>query len=239
MGSVKPIIGISSEYVPNTENPDRGDKLELSRLYVDAVREAGGVAVVIPPSTDIEAAARIIDGWLIPGGDDIDAKHFGQENHPKADVGDPARWEAESELYRRAHPHLPILGICYGCQFLNVARGGDLIQHLPERVGHENDRGNRMQSYRLEQGSKLFDIVGQEEVVGKSAHHQAVDRPGENLRVVAVNDDGIVEALEATDRPWTIGVQWHPERTPDDEATRRLFRDFIEAAAAFAEARGR
>lgn len=232
----KPLIGITVDVTLEPENARSGGKLSLNYNYAQAVADAGGVPVLIPPQADAGAFAAILDGLLIPGGNDIDASHWGEENHPTVEPIEEQRFEVERRLYDAADPDMPIFGICYGCQFLNVVRGGSLIQHLPDVVGHESDKGGTLQSYAIDGSSSLASIMG-ESAVGQSWHHQAVDRVGRGLRVVAKNDDGIVEALEAEDRPWLIGVQWHPERTAGDEATQRLFRSFVEAAAAFRERR--
>ena len=231
---MKPIIGISVDCQRDPTDLRRGGKLELNWNYAQAVTDAGGVPVLIPPTADQAVLADIIHGWLIPGGDDIDAAHFGEENHEKVVLQDPLRFDAEQRLYRSADPDLPVFGICYGCQFLNVARGGSLQQHLPDVVGHESHSGGTLQEYPINPASQLSDIVGTNLMTGKSYHHQAIGRPGEGLTVVSKHEDGTVEAVEATDRPWMIGVQWHPERTPDDGPTQKLFRDFIRAAADYA-----
>ncbi|MGV3618569.1 MAG: gamma-glutamyl-gamma-aminobutyrate hydrolase family protein [Fimbriimonas sp.] len=231
---MKPIIGISVDCHRDPENIRSGGKLELNWNYAEAVTNAGGVPVLIPPTADMDVLAGVIHGWLIPGGDDIDAARFGEENHPKVDLQDPHRYEAEARMLSAANPAMPVLGICYGCQFLNVARGGSLQQHVPDVVGHENHSGGTMQDYPIDAGSRLGAIVGTEAMTGKSYHHQAIGRMGEGLRVVSRHEDGTIEAVEASDRPWMIGVQWHPERTPEDGPTQRLFADFIRAAAEYA-----
>lgn len=232
---MKPIIAITvvSEHEP--EDARSRGKLTLNWNYAEAVANAGGVPILIPPTADMDEVAKIVHGWLIPGGADIDAKHFGQENHPAVELGHPSRFEAEHRLYRAANPDMPIFGICYGCQFLNVVRGGTLIQHVPDVVGHEAHSGGTLQSYRIDPSSDLAAKSGATEIVGKSYHHQAVDRVADGLRVVAHAEDGTIEAVEASDRPWMIGVQWHPERTPDDAPTQRLFESFVAAARAYAE----
>lgn len=199
--------------------------------------DAGGIPILIPPMADMAVLANLIHGWLIPGGDDIDAKRFGEENHPKVSLADPARFEAEQSLWNHVSADLPILGICYGCQFLNVARGGSLIQHLPDVVGHESHSSGTLQEYAVEPGSQLESVIGTQKISGKSYHHQAIKTTGENLKVVSKTEDGIIEAVEATDRPWVIGVQWHPERTAEDPPTRRIFENFISAAKRYAEAK--
>lgn len=234
---MKPIIAISVDCKQDPQDPRTGGDLKLNWNYAQAVAEAGGVPILVPPTADMEAVAEIIDGWLIPGGDDIDAAKYGEENHEKADLQDPARYDAESRLYRAANPEMPIFGICYGCQFVNVVRGGNLFQHLPDVAGSEVHTGGVMQTYTLDEGSKLHGIVGDQAIEGKSYHHQGVDRVGQDLKVVARAEDGTVEALEATDRPWLVGVQWHPERTLADPKTRKLFKDFIAAARNFRESK--
>jgi putative glutamine amidotransferase len=199
---MKPIIGISVDCQQDPKDARSGGKLTLNWNYAEAVAEAGGVPILIPPTADMAQVAEIIDGWLIPGGDDIDAKHFGEQNHPKVELQDPARFEAESRLYRAADSRMPIFGICYGCQFVNVVRGGSLYQHLPEVVGHENHTGGTLQEYQIDRESKIASIVQSDEIKGKSYHHQAINRTGQDLQVVARNEDGTIEAIEGTDRPW-------------------------------------
>lgn len=232
---MKPIIGITVDCHRDPEDARTRGKLELNWNYAQAVADAGGIPVLIPPMADMMSLAGVIDGWLIPGGDDIDAGRFGEANHPKVSLQDPARFEGEKQLWESVSKDLPILGICYGCQFLNVARGGSLIQHLPDVVGHEGHSGGTLQEYAIEPDSHLGDVVGSSSVTGKSYHHQAVNAVGDNLRVVSKTGDGTIEAIEATDRPWVIGVQWHPERTLQDVATKRIFERFIGAATRFSE----
>lgn len=234
---MKPIIGISVDCKQEPDDARTGGKLTLNWNYAQAVAEAGGVPILIPPTADMVAVAEIIDGWLIPGGDDIDAKHFGEENHPKVELQDPARFDGEARLYKAAPKDLPIFGICYGCQFVNVMRGGSLVQHLPDVVGHEEHTGGTVQGYQLESNSRVANIIGDTAIEGKSYHHQAVGRVGSGLEVVAKNEDGTVEAVEAQDHPWLIGLQWHPERTLSDPKTRKIFTDFVDAANRYKQAK--
>src|SRR5689334_3126410 len=230
---MKPLIGIT---VNAKEQPGdkTGGKLWLNWNYAQVIADAGGIPILIPPQADMKALANVLDGWLIPGGDDIDAKHFGEENHPAVQKIEDERYEAEAELLLHLSADTPVLGICYGCQFINVSRGGKLIQHLPDVVGHDAHTGGTEQQYSIRSGSKLAGIVGSQVTSGKSFHHQAVGALGEGLTVVAEHEDGMVEAIEATDRPWMVGVQWHPERTFEEPESRKLFDAFIQAAAAFA-----
>jgi putative glutamine amidotransferase len=230
---MKPLIGIT---VNAKEEPGdkSGGRLWLNWNYAQAISDAGGIPILIPPQADMAALAQVIDGWLIPGGHDIDAKHFGEENHAEVDPIEHERFDAEAELYKHLAAETPVLGICYGCQFINVQRGGKLIQHLPDVVGHGAHEGGTPQDYMIRSGSKLASIVGKSVASGKSYHHQAVGALGEGLTVVAEHEDGMVEAIEATDRPWMVGVQWHPERTFSDPESKSLFEAFIAAATLFA-----
>jgi putative glutamine amidotransferase len=228
---MKPIIGITVDSKPDPRNNRTRGNLQLNWNYPQVICDAGGVPILIPPTADMEEVARIIDGWVIPGGGDMDANLWGEENHPMVKPVEKARFESEVKLFHAADDQMPVLSICYGCQFLNVVRGGSLIQHLPDEIGHDKNSGGTLQHYCLDPASKLGAAASADAMSGQSWHHQAIRTLGENLKVVATGDDGVIEGIEATDRPWVVGVQWHPERTMDDEATKRLFRTFVEQCA--------
>lgn len=233
---MKPIIGITADFVPDPANERTLGKLELNWNYAQCIAEAGGVPIVIPPQSASDEILALVDGLMIPGGRDIDASNWGERNHPKSKPIAPERFAAESALLEKADKDLPVLGICYGCQLINVHRGGSLIQHLPDVLGHDQNSHGTLQEYEIEQDSKLGGMLGKR-VAGKSYHHQAIRESGAGVRVVGRGEDGVIEAIEAEDRPWMLGVQWHPERTMEDEATRRLFKEFVAAAARYAEAK--
>jgi putative glutamine amidotransferase len=235
----KPVIGITVECKHTPQDERTRGTFSLNWNYAQAIADAGGVPIVIPPTADPNAIAAMIDGWLIPGGYDIDAARFGEENHPKVELQDPARFESEQALIKVIDPEMPIFGICYGCQFLNVARGGTLEQHIPDRVGADHHTGGTLENLRLDEESRLAQAADATQMQGKSYHHQAVGEIGKGLKAVARHEDGTIEAIEATDRPWLIGVQWHPERTLEDPATRRLFDSFVRAAAEFKKTKAR
>jgi gamma-glutamyl-gamma-aminobutyrate hydrolase PuuD len=234
---MKPIIGITAIPHPDPSDLRSGGKLQLNWNYADEIAKAGGVPVLLPPMADASEVANILDGWLIPGGDDIDASNYGQTNHPKAELVDKGRFDAESRLWNAVDPAMPILGICYGCQFINVLSGGSIIQHLPDVLGHEEHTAGTLQHYGIDVSSRLSEILCAEGVEGRSYHHQAIDRVGEGLKVVGRHADGTIEALETSDSRWLFAVQWHPERTPEDGPTQRLFAQFVAAAFEFRQSR--
>ena len=232
---MKPLIGITVECGFDESNDRSNGKLNLNWNYASSVAKAGGNPILITPLTDLADIANCIDGWLIPGGADMDSQHFGESNHPEVELMNPMRWEMEDELYKLVDPAMPIFGICYGCQFLNVKRGGSLIQHLPDKVEHNDHIGGTLENIELVGASKLSTIVHGSKIAGKSYHHQAVNRVGEGFHVVARHNDGTVEAIEDPTKLFLVGVQWHPERLPNDEANQALFREFIGAAKAYSE----
>jgi len=171
---------------------------------------------------------------LIPGGDDIDAAVYGEENHPQADLQDSRRFDFEAAFYPLLPPTMPILGICYGCQLVNVLRGGNLIQHLPDELGHDEHHDGQWTRSHIDPASKLGRLTGPE-ISGRCYHHQAIGRLGSDLVVTGRSEDGVIEAIEATDRPWLIAVQWHPERSRSLDPNDRLIREFVDAARRYAQ----
>jgi putative glutamine amidotransferase len=234
---MKPIIGISTVSEP-AEDARSGGNIHLNWNYAQSIVDAGGVPVLIPANADPEAVLPLLDGILIPGGDDIDAANWGEENHPKVSPVSKVRFDSERRLLGAVDPEMPVLGICYGCQLLNVMRGGSLIQHLPDVETAENHERGVLQEYVVDPHSKLADILGKRVAKGESWHHQAIKDVGKGLHVVAKSEDETVEAVEADDRPWTIGVQWHPERSMKDQENMRLFERFVQAAKAYKENKG-
>lgn len=231
----RPLIGITTEstFEPDTKRT-RG-KISVNWNYPEMIHEAGGLPMIIPPMADMSEIAERIDGWLITGGEDICASRWGEDNHPASTVNDDSRTAGEMRLWSLIQPSLPVLGICYGCQFLNVASGGSLQQHLPDVVDTEHT-GGALQTVGVASPSAQAKFGGAGEVTGQSWHHQSVERLGDQIQVAGKHPDGTVEIIERTDRPWVLGVQWHPERTPQDPATLALFRSFVEAAIAYREA---
>jgi putative glutamine amidotransferase len=202
----------------------------LPRNYVDAVQSAGGLAVMLPPDPvlveDPGEALDLLDGLVLAGGADIDPASYGQPRHDETVGTVPERDAFEIALVRAAIERgLPVLGICRGMQLINVAYGGTLMQHLPERFGHhEHCRvagsfDDADHEVHLVAGSLVERIVGEHSHATKSHHHQGVERLGAGLVVTATSVlDGLPEAIEldgeaAEDpaRRFLLGVQWHPE----------------------------
>jgi len=230
---MKPIIGITTESQFDADNARSRGKITLNWNYFEAVSEHGGVPIIIPPTADLNVVVPLLDGWLIPGGLDLDAKHFHEVNHPAVELQDPSRWELESAIYNKIPSDLPVLGICYGCQFVNVIQGGSLNQHLPDELGHEDHGAGKLQTYHVVRDSILGRAIETDTVSGKSYHHQGVKRLGRGVSATARHQDGTIEAIEVSERDWTVAVQWHPERTAEDSASKHLFQEFIRKSSEF------
>jgi putative glutamine amidotransferase len=207
-----------------------------SEPYVRAIRDSGGVPVVLP-NTDgdtqrIEEYLQRLDGLLLPGGADIPPSEYGEEAHESVRLLSDERFRFEKALTTAwiERTNKPLLGICLGSQWINVASGGSLVQDIPSTVG-SNHRGVN-HPVTLTPDSKLSAIFGTTELEVNSLHHQSVKDVGRHLRVVARAPDGVVEATESTDpNRFLIGVQWHPEKLmPDNTQQARLIKAFIEAA---------
>ena len=212
--------------------------------YVRAVSRAGGIALLLAPdgalTEDPSEVLDLLDGLILAGGSDMDPATYGAERHPETKGDVPERDAFELAMARAASERdLPLLGICRGMQVLNVARGGTLVQHVPDVVGHDEHRrhlgrfaGND-HPVVLEPGSAAARAAGEEVHRTLSHHHQAVDRLGEGLVVTGRSDDGLVEAVEDPGRGFVLGVQWHPEA----DETSRVVAQLVEEAAAFRDAR--
>lgn len=202
----------------------------LNQSYVDAVVRAGGLPLVLPvldPCLAEEVVAGL-DGLLLTGGGDVDPSFY--RRLPSADLGvidmDLDRWEL-ALAHAAAEHRIPVLGICRGSQVLNVARGGTLVQHLPDRTELEHCVKDRsalpVHGVRIDGGSRLRAVLGADVLGVNSLHHQGVDEVGEGLAAVAWADDGTVEAVESTGPHRMLGVQWHPELLVDEPRHASLF----------------
>lgn len=205
--------------------------------YVASVLDAGGLPSLLPPVDEalVPQLLQGLDGLVLTGGRDYDPAIYGAPRHSATRLMDPRRNSFDLALARAAIAKgLPILGICAGAQLINIALGGTLIQHVPGVVGTTITHGwgggpEPFHKVEVMAESLLARILGQGSLEVNSSHHQAVDRLGDGLRIVARAPDRIVEAVEGTGRSFLLGVQWHPERMrrrPDQMA---LFRALVEA----------
>ena len=203
-------------------------RLYMKSKYVFSLRRAGARILWIEmDDPQLPEKVRVCDGLLLPGGDDIDPSHYGAERHEKCGASSAIRDEAEWKLLDAFLPtEKPILGICRGCQFLNVYLGGTLHQHIESHSDFKS-RSKGCHKAHIASGSSLSSLLPSEVWVN-SLHHQAVDVLGKGLTVTARAEDGTVEAIELTDHPFCIAVQWHPEhlsRTRPDQ--QKIFDHFV------------
>ena len=238
MSGRRPLIGISSYPRFNSRTADR-EVYTLPTSYVNAVRGAGGVALILPPG-EAEPGRLLdgLDGLVLSGGGDVAPGRYAGRSHDKIYGVSEERDSFEIELARAAlaRSDVPFLCICRGMQVLNVAMGGDLHPHLPDlgdsTVEHRlPERLHTHHGARVAPGSRLAEMLGTTEVRVCSWHHQAIDRLAPGLRAVAWAHDGIIEAVEHESHPLCVAVQWHPEMQLDDPAQQRLLRGFIELAS--------
>ena len=234
----KPLIGIGTDV---DVTPGKRDRAFVYTTYVDALRRAGAIPVLIPPQP--ENAAEIVselDGVLLAGGFDCDPALYGEKPHPALEPMDERRQQNDVTLARIAREHdIPTLGICLGLQVMNVAAGGTLIQDLktqhPTDIVHESDPSDRVRhDVTVESGTKLSKIVPARELNVNSSHHQAINRVGEGLVETAHAPDGIIEGLEDPQHPFYLGIQWHPEDMTGEKSASSIFGAFVEAARRYA-----
>ena len=235
---MRPLIGITSY----AEQIRWGVWIEEAALvplaYVKAVEHAGGRALVVPPTEEgLDETLDALDGVIFSGGGDLDPSLYDAEPHPETDAPKEARDAAELRMLQAALDRdMPVLAICRGSQVLNVARGGDLVQHLPDEVGHERHKHEpgSFSDHEVEvaEGSRLGSLLGDRAPV--KSHHQGYGRIGEGLRSVAWAEDGIVEGLEDPEKRFALGVLWHPEEGEDFA----LFKGLVEEARRYREERG-
>jgi len=227
---MKPVIGISADYSYEVVKHCLGDG------YVASVRAAGGEVLILPPGDDEGTIARyldICDGLILSGGGDLDPIFWGEQ--PSAGLGEicPRRDVFELALTRQALAlDIPLLGICRGCQVINVAAGGSLLQDISSDLCH-NQKAPRDYPFHaifIEPETILARLIGQAEVRVNSFHHQALGKPGHGLLISARAADGMAEALESSAYNYLLGVQWHPE-TLRDRASHQIFSGLVQSAA--------
>jgi len=233
---MKPIIGIScnefeEEYC-----------YSLKKYYVDSILEAGGLTVLLPPLSDydlIEEYAELCAGILLTGGGDVDPYYFGEVAEKDLEEINPLRDFFEIKLADQAiQKKIPLLGICRGCQIINIAAGGSVIQHIQSNYCHNQKapRNYPIHDIFIEKNSQLAAILNCDTIRVNSFHHQAVNKLGKDLVATARSADGIIEAIEKRSHPFCMGVQWHPECL-QDTYSRALFKTFVKKAQLFRENR--
>jgi putative glutamine amidotransferase len=223
----RPLIGVCAGVERASYGVWKDEPVHLLPLaYARAIHGSGGMMGMLPPDPQIsEDPAELLnhlDALVLAGGVDIDPENQGAEPHPETVLTNPERDRFEIALARGALDRgLPLLGVCRGMQLLNVACGGTLDQHLPDRLGHELHRpvpGSWAEhEVRIEPGSLAAHATGTERLVVKSHHHQGIDRVADGLTASAwATEDDSVEAIESGDGHFVLGVLWHPEETPGD-----------------------
>ena len=237
----KPLIGIGTDIFMEAGHRDRAF---VYTTYVDSLRRAGAIPVLIPPQP--ENAADVVgelDGIVLAGGYDCDPGIYGEEPHPTVEPMDERRQQNDLSLARLAREHhIPTLGICLGMQMMNVAAGGTLVQDINSEIAtdivHESDPSARHRhDVNVEPGTKLAKVLPSRKLNVNSSHHQAVKNVGGGLSVTAKAPDGVIEGLEDPNHPFYVGVQWHPEDMPGESSAAAIFGAFVEAARRYAAAK--
>jgi putative glutamine amidotransferase len=235
---MRPIVGITTYAEDARWGVWDAPAALIPLAYVRAIEEAGGRALLVPPATEgLEETLDVLDGLLFSGGADLDPGSYGAEAHPETNGVRPERDRAELALLEGALARdMPVLAVCRGSQVLNVGRGGDLVQHLPEVVGHQGHKQapGVFADHDVEvlPETRLRAVIGERAPV-KSHHHQGYGRLGEGLREAAHAEDGTVEAIEDPSRRFAVGVLWHPEEGEDAA----LFAALVEEAKRYRETR--
>ena len=234
MPGTRPLIGLNCDYQCDATYPVR-DQIRLYVPYYQALLSVGALPVMVPTTDDVDAVAGYLDcldGFMFTGGKDIPPQAYGHEKHPATAEVHPRRFAGDRLLAELVlEREMPVLAICMGMQLINVVYGGTLIQDVDTDIQHAPiDEGNdRYHSIVIEEENLLRQMVGATGLEVNSAHHQAVDKLAPGLRVLARAPDGIVEAVQMTDRRFFLGLQWHPERIFERDEQRRIFGAFVDA----------
>ena len=231
--SSRPLIGITSVYQVDKDNGSASTVTGFA--YVKAVAQNGGVPVILPTITNEEILLRYVeelDGLVLIGGGDIPPDAYDQQPHETVKVMPGQRYDFERQLIPAwLSSGKPILGVCLGMQFTNVVSGGTLIQDIPSQVGTKVAHRRKYHRVRIEPNSSLEKFLDNEEAMVYSNHHQAVDELGQNLKVIAHADDGVIEAMERIDGGFGLFVQWHPEFMSDTAHRDAIYGALVRAAA--------
>jgi putative glutamine amidotransferase len=249
MDAPRPLIAVTTSEMrhkeavrltPEGEPPQ--EEMALGLKYLRAIEAAGGIPVVVPPMAPAVLSGLLdrVSGICLSGGPDLDPVAYGASRHEKLGPIWKELDDFELALALAAdRQRMPILAICRGLQVLNVARGGTLHQHLPDVVGSEVEHRQGAPGHEsthwvtLSGDSRLSRILDTGRLGVNSFHHQAVASLGHGLTVTAKADDETIEGVEATDREFVLGVQWHAECLTDRTEHAALFAGFVEAAHRF------
>ncbi len=235
-----PIIGITLDY-ETAATYSRYPWYALRENYAGSIAECGGVPFALPHHAEhLETYLGTIDGLVVTGGNfDVSPELYGEAVVSETVTVKDRRTRFEYGMVRGALArNMPIFGICGGQQLLNVVLGGTLIQHIPDMVKSEirheqpNPRHEAGHSVKLVEGTQLAGMIGELEIQVNSAHHQAVSRVADGVRVNAVAPDGVIEGIEYPAHPFCIGVQWHPEFFVS-VADRTMIQAFVHACTVY------
>ena len=242
--TVRPVIGITTYVTPAKWGHWELEAALVPAQYVKAVERAGARPLLVPPIGDgLGETLEVLDGLIFSGGSDLEPEMYGQDAHEETYGTVRERDEAELALLSAALEHdMPVLAICRGSQVLNVALGGDLVQHLPEVVGDEKHKHTpgvfADHDVEVEPGTRIGELLGDRAPV-KSHHHQGFGRLGTGLVEAARAEDGTIEAVEDPSRRFALGVLWHPEAGEDLKLFEELVREAREYRAGRRSSRSR
>ncbi|MBC7999554.1 MAG: gamma-glutamyl-gamma-aminobutyrate hydrolase family protein [Leptolyngbya sp.] len=239
----RPIIGVNVDV-----DGDKPRLFKVSAKYINAIKESGAIPLLLPPmnAEQLRQVLHGLDGVLMVGGADYPPDLYQQKTEPTTSLMDEERWRFDILLAKTVveETEMPFLGICAGCQALNISQGGSLIQDIPTKlpemkVAHASkdgwQTGFNVHEVTFEKGTKLKEIYKVDALSVPTSHHQCVEKLGKDLRVAARTADGLTEAVEMPGKRFVFGVQWHPER--DFSANNKLFQNLVESAGAFMQRR--
>ena len=246
----RPLIGVTTSEVRRSETlrqTPQGDppqhEMALGLKYLKAIEAAGGLPVVLPPLSGnaLEPLLDHLTGVCLSGGPDLGPETYGEDRHPELGPTEDDVDRFELAIARIAWKRgLPLLAICRGAQALNIARGGTLVQHIPDlgdnSIEHRQKAAGEELTHEIEiePDSLLARVMGSEVASVNSFHHQAVSTLGRGLRIVARSRDGVVEGIEAPGRGYVLGVQWHAECLAELPEQAALFEGLTQAARVYA-----
>ena len=220
----KPLIGITTDLMIRNDRPTA----YATQTYAQSVLASGGIPVLLPPvDVDVHELLARFDGFILSGGDDPVMEPFGKATHPKVTPVLQARQTFETALLKalESQPDIPVLGICLGMQMMAIVSGGELDQYMPDSCPTHEQHWNQEHEIRSMDESVLSPGVV------LSRHKQAISDPA-HYRVLATSPDGVIEAFDDPSRAFTLGIQWHPERTKLHELGQLIFDRFVDACRA-------